>query len=470
MSAVTADRVAARKSAVPASIAGAAESAPDHDGSVSPASEQAQNRSFEAAIPAGEDPVRYAQLLRRIRDAALSGDRAPAAPRRLVDDSWRRTLRFGMDPDHGRALPDAAGPDEVEHRRHSGKLARVLPVLGDVLLPAAEDAGHVMVVVDAGGVVLWRDGPKKIQQHAERLGFTVGANWSERNVGTNAIGTALVVQRPVQIYSAEHFVKTHHAWTCAAAPILDPVNGDLLGVVDVSGAASTVHPSTLALVDAAARMAESFLREEHHAALGALRAIAAPLLTGSRQPMVVTDSDGWVAAAIGTPVADRIALPEHRDADLAWLPAFGSCRLEPVPGGWLVRVLGDDEAEKICTTIDIDVSDPRVPKLIMQSQSGRFSHRLSPRHAELLVLLAVSPQGLSAADLSHQLFGTPDHAVTVRAEASRLRRHLGAVLLQRPYRFADWVEVQVRYPPSAADQLPASTAPAIRRLRTTAVP
>ena len=134
-----------------------------------------------------------------------------------------------MDPDHGRDLPAAVGPDEIEFRRHTGKLARVLPVLGDVLLPAAEDAGHVMVVVDAQGMVLWRDGPKKIQQHAERLGFTVGANWSECNVGTNAIGTALVLARPVQIYSAEHFVKTHHAWTCAAAPILDPVNGDLLG-------------------------------------------------------------------------------------------------------------------------------------------------------------------------------------------------------------------------------------------------
>ncbi|HEY5844291.1 MAG TPA: GAF domain-containing protein, partial [Mycobacterium sp.] len=238
------------------------------------------NRSFEAAVPAGEDPARYAYLLRQIRDAALSGDRAPAAPRTLVDDSWRRTIGFGMDPDHGRTLSNTLGPDEVEFRRNNSKLSRVLPVLGDVLLPAAEDAGHVMVVVDSQGMVLWRDGPKKIQQHAERLGFQVGANWSERSVGTNAIGTALVVSRPVQIYSAEHFVKTHHAWTCAAAPILDPVNGTLLGVVDVSGAAATVHPATLALVDAAARMAESYLREEHHAALDALRAVAAPLLAG----------------------------------------------------------------------------------------------------------------------------------------------------------------------------------------------
>ena len=420
---------------------------------------------FEAAVPAGEDPVQYARLLRDIRDAALSGRRSPAAPRSLVNDSWRRTLSFGMDPDHGRDLPYVAGPDEIEYRRHTGRLAKVLPVLGDVLLPAAEDAGHVMVVVDAQGMVLWRDGPRKIQQHAERLGFSVGATWSESQVGTNAIGTALVLRRPVQIYSAEHFVKAHHYWTCAAAPILDPINGGLLGVVDVSGAAATVHPSTLALVDAAARMAESFLREEHHAALNALRAIAGPLLAGSHQPMMVTDADGWVAATTGTVQISRIALPQHRDGELAWLPSFGSCRLEPVPGGWLVRVLDDSAAENPATTVDVDLRDAAAPMLRMQSQSGQWSHRLSPRHAELLLLLAVNPGGIGAARLSEELYGTPDHVVAVRAETSRLRRHLVGVLLQRPYRFADWVDVHVSYPHPAELLLPASTAPTVRRLR-----
>lgn len=451
-------------SAVPAL---AARLGPDDARQATPAGrdQSAQSRSFEAAVPAGEDPARYAHLLRQIRDAALSGERAPAAPRSIIDDSWRRTLGFGMDPDHGRPLPDAAGPDEVEHRRHTGKLARVLPMLGDVLLPAAEDAGHVMVVVDAQGMVLWRDGPKKIQQHAERLGFSVGANWSEASVGTNAIGTALVLARPVQIYSAEHFVKTHHAWTCAAAPILDPVNGNLLGVVDVSGAASTVHPSTLALVDAAARMAESFLREEHHAALSALRAIAAPLLAGSHQQLLVTDSDGWVAAATGAAVTGRIALPERRDSDLAWLPAYGSCRLEPVPGGWLVRVLDDSVHETPATSVEVDLSNPNELRLVINSQSATWSHRLSPRHAELMLLLAAHPAGLSAAQLSEELFGSPDHAVTVRAEASRLRRHLVGLLLQRPYRFAEWVQVHVTYPIQRAELLPASVSPTVRRLR-----
>jgi hypothetical protein len=404
---------------------------------------------FEAAVPAGEDPGRYAHLLRRIRDAALSGNRPPAAPRTLVSDSWRRTAGFGVDPDHGGEAA-AIGPDEIEHRRHRGKLARALPVLGDVLLPAAEDAGHVMVVVDAEGVVLWRDGPRKIQRHAERLGFAVGANWSEHHVGTNAIGTALVVGRPVQIYSAEHFVKSHHSWTCAAAPILDPVDGGLLGVVDVSGAAATVHPSTLALVDAAARMAESFLREEHRGVLDALRATASPLLAGSRDPVLVTDPHGWVAAAVGVRPVARIALPADRDSDHVWLPEYGSCLLEPVPGGWLVRLLRDDVAEPAPTRVEIILDDPRKPRLTVVSASGTWSHRLSPRHAELVLLLALARDGRTGAQLSQDLFGSPDHVLAVRAEVSRLRRHLGGLLLHRPYRFADWVDVDVRHPPFPA--------------------
>ena len=427
----------------------------------------ALNRSFEAAVPAGEDPAVYAHLLRQTRDAALSGTRSRTTARPLVDDSWQRAIGIGMDPDRGRELPDRLGPDEVEFRRHNGKLARVMPVLGDVLLPAAEDAGHVMVVVDATGIVLWRDGPGKIQQHAARLGFEVGADWSERSVGTNAIGTALVVSRPVQIYSAEHFVKTHHAWTCAAAPILDPANGDLLGVVDVSGAAATVHPSTLALVDAAARMAESFLREEHHAAMNRLRAMAGPLLAGSHQPAMVTDVDGWVAAASSGVGIARIALPTHRDSGLAWIPSIGSCRMEPVPGGWVVRLVNDTRAETPSTDIGIDLRDVHQPGISIRSQMGYWSHRLSPRHAELLLLLAHSPSGTSAGQLSTELYGSADHAIAVRAEISRLRKRLGGVLCQRPYRFADWVRVRVEYPENGADLLPASTAPTIRDLRST---
>jgi hypothetical protein len=425
---------------------------------------------FEAAVPAGEDPVRYAQLLRRVRDATLAGDRPPATPRPVIGDSWRRTIRFGVDPDQGKDLAGQVRLDEVEHRRRSSKLDRVLPVLDGVLLPAAEDAGHIMVVVDSDGVVLWRDGPRSVQRNAERLGFCPGANWGEGSVGTNAIGTALIVGHAVQVYSAEHFVKSHHAWTCAAAPIHDPATGELLGVVDLSGAAATVHPSTLALVDAAARMAERELREAHRRNLEALRATAAPLLARVSGAAFVTDPDGWVAAASGVAPVERLPLSQRRDSEFAWLPAFGLCRLEPLPGGWLVTLadgLSGDATAPPCaeTSADLDLRDPRFPVLAISSPSGRWSHRLSPRHAELLLILATARDGRTSAELSADMFGAPEHTVTVRAETSRLRRIVGGLLLQRPYRFADWVTVRVHYPGAPEDILPASTAPAVRHIR-----
>ncbi|MER6979380.1 helix-turn-helix domain-containing protein, partial [Streptomyces carpinensis] len=97
------------------------------------------------------------------------------------------------------------------------------------------------------------------------------------------------------------------------------------------------------------------------------------------------------------------------------------------------------------------------------NSAGSWSHELSPRHAELLYLLAVHPAGRSAADLAEAVFGDPARTVTVRAEMSRVRRYLGALLEHRPYRFREGAEVRVLLPEDPRDLLPHSTAPAVRR-------
>ena len=75
----------------------------------------------------------------------------------------------------------------------------------------------------------------RVRRLADRLGFVGGSAWTEANVGTNAIGTALVLGEAVQIHGAEHFVESHTIWGCAAAPLVDPWTGTTIGVVDVSG-------------------------------------------------------------------------------------------------------------------------------------------------------------------------------------------------------------------------------------------
>lgn len=138
------------------------------------------------------------------------------------------------------------------------------------------DDAQLVVVCDADGRVLWRHGRTGVRRLADGLGFVRGSAWTEANVGTNAIGTCLVVEEPVQIRGSEHYVESHTRWSCAAAPIHDPWTGEILGAVDVSGPAGTVHGSMLAVVQMSARLAEAEVRAEHAAGLDKLRAYAAP--------------------------------------------------------------------------------------------------------------------------------------------------------------------------------------------------
>ncbi|MEU6646435.1 GAF domain-containing protein [Saccharomonospora sp. NPDC046836] len=416
---------------------------------------------LEAAVPVGEDPRRYARVLAKVHEAAVCGQRPPAEPRAVIGASWQRMRRLGLDPDRGRdgqPLP----VEELEQRRRGSGLDAALPILRGGLISVAEEAAHIMVVVDHEGRVLWRDGSAAVRQRADRLGFTEGVSWHENTVGTNAIGTALVARRPMQVYSAEHYVRSHHSWTCAAAPLHDPRDGRLLGVVDLSGPAATVHATTLALVAAVARLAEAQLRNAHLAELERLRAAALPVLSKVPGRAMVTDQHGWVAAVSGLSPLDRVSLPGGCGAGAMWLPSLGVCRFEPLPGGWLVR-LGDGEAGAEPTTAVLDVRSPRACTLTVTGPSGTWTHTLSPRHAEMLYVLARYRDGRSAAELALDLFGDPARTVTVRAEMSRLRRQLGGLLARTPYRFADDIDVVLKQPADRELVLPHSAAPAIRR-------
>ncbi|MFD6418233.1 GAF domain-containing protein [Streptomyces sp. NPDC060194] len=386
------------------------------------------------------------------------------APRALIDASWRRVRRLGVDPD--RVRTDVLLPaDEVEHRRRSSALGAVLPLLRHGLAGIADEAVQIMVVTDDQGHVLWRAGHRSVLRRADGICLAEGAAWSERFTGTNGIGTALAVRRPVRVHSVEHTLRALHSWTCAASPVHDPRDGRLLGVVDLSGPGTSFHPAVLSLVESVARLAESELRERHRVTLDRLRATAAPLLGRIGGRAVAVDAHGWTAAVTGMPPVDRVALPRGLAAGRVWLPSLGRCRAEPLPGGWLLTVDDDAPAGVRPTRVVLDLSRPHRWSVTVSGAAGEWTHELTPRHAELLYVLASHREGRTAAQLAADLFGDPSRTVTVRAELSRVRRGLAEVLAHRPYRFADDVDVELVRPSRREDLLPHSSAPAVRRER-----
>jgi len=402
-------------------------------------------------------------LLASVREATLAGKVPPEEPRAVIGASWSRVLHHGVDPDTG-GHNGLLGTDELEHRRRSTPLGEILPVLREGLVSVADAAWHIMVVTDADGRLLWRDGSLAVRKSADRLGFAEGASWAEEVVGTNAIGTALITRAPLQVHSAEHFVRTHHGWTCAASPLHDPRDGRLIGVVDVSGPAATVHPATLSLVAAVARVAEGELRARHWSAVEGLRAMAAPILARIGGQALAVDRNGWTAAVTGMAPPERVALPASMRAGTLWLPSLGTCTAEPLPGGWLIRVDGRERTPGAGRVV-LDLSLPRSPSVTVSGAAGNWTQALSPRHAELLFVLALHRDGRTAAELAGDLFGDPSRTVTIRAELSRLRRNLGGVLAHRPYRFADGVDVRLVRPVEPLDLLPHSVAPVVLAAR-----
>ncbi|HRD61050.1 MAG TPA: GAF domain-containing protein [Nocardioides sp.] len=292
------------------------------------------------------------------------------------------------------------------------------------MLTSVADASMFLVVVcDADGVVLWREGSARVQLTADRLGFLEGMVWTEQVVGTNAIGTALAEAAPVQLFSAEHYENQQHPWYCTAAPIHDPRDGELLGVVDVSGPALTLHPAIGAL-------AEASLWRRHREGLEALRRSTEAVVSTASGPLLVVDDHGWVAHHSGVAERDRIDVP-RADRPVA-VPGLGLCVPERLGAGWLVRPA--DSARTISARLEGCT-------LEVDADGGSWLAVLTPRHAEILRLLAAAgPTGLTAAALSASLFGDPDHVVTVRAEVSRLRRVVGALVATNPYRLSVPVE------------------------------
>lgn len=209
------------------------------------------------ALEPGADPAERVRALRRAHETFTAAGTVPRPVRSVVADSWRRSARAGVGPD-GTASVELTDGDLGSYRAEH-PLAPVMPLFRELMGTFAADGGHLLAVCDAQGRLLWVEGRPAVRRRADGMNFVPGARWAESAVGTNAPGTAVALDRPVQVFAAEHFIRRVQPWTCAAAPVHDPRTGRVLGAVDITGGDGLAHPHSLGFVQAVARAAESQL-------------------------------------------------------------------------------------------------------------------------------------------------------------------------------------------------------------------
>lgn len=392
-----------------------------------------------AAIEAAGDPLRHALRLSRLNETARSGRSVGHAVRPVVDRSWQRSAAAGVDPSVDRPFRPL-DEDALEARRAAHPLLPVRGTLSRLLGDLSDSAPYVFALSDAHGTLLWVDGQDAAVERArDEIAFEVGADWSERAAGTNAVGTALAENHPVQIFSAEHFRPAVHSWTCSGAPICDPETGDVIGVLDATADLRTVDPATLPYLVAAARAAEEVLRARvrrrdaqllqrvHQRPAGAPR----PELALSPAGRVLPLTGGATPAPLG-PADRRWRLPvPGPEGGTIRLPDGRLGHAEPAgTDGFLVY------ADRRTATTAPSVTLELLGTVSPQARTPAGSRPISRGHADILALLAVHPEGLRAEQLAVLLHGDDAHAGTARAACSRLRSALPGVVLTRPYRLA----------------------------------
>jgi transcriptional regulator of acetoin/glycerol metabolism len=196
-----------------------------------------------------------------VERGALSADL-----RSSVAASWQRSRNHQVTVDRARA-PLVAEAELFRHRSKYASLRHAARCALENSKTFLSDANSMMILTDPTGLVIDTQGDARVIDAGRTVHLEHGGRWSEADIGTNAIGAAMAESRPVQIHGAEHFCTEVQRWTCAAVPVHDPTDGELLGVVDISGPASTFNPQSLALAVSVGHHVESVLaqsvRQDH---------------------------------------------------------------------------------------------------------------------------------------------------------------------------------------------------------------
>jgi transcriptional regulator of acetoin/glycerol metabolism len=181
-----------------------------------------------------------------------------------IYESWLRCVALGLDSTRPPSI-DSASPKVLRSEQEQRVLVRGL-ALAEMRTLHEQIAGSNFLIAFATpeGLLLDIVADKSFADTPEAKNIRPGTLWSEPLCGTNGIGTAAFLKRPVVVHGSEHYFPSFGSLTCAASPIFAP-DGSLAGILDASSDCVSRQSHTAALVCMAATQIENGLfRERHH--------------------------------------------------------------------------------------------------------------------------------------------------------------------------------------------------------------
>ncbi|MGM0710362.1 sigma-54-dependent Fis family transcriptional regulator [Brevibacillus parabrevis] len=264
-----------------------------------------------------------------------------------ITESWHRCKSSRVNPYAGTGQVVLAG-DALKRQQENSRLLLelALPQI-DRLSPFIHDVGMIALVIDPEGYVLSMRGEKRALHDANAINFVEGVRWTEDEVGTNAIGTALLAKEAIMVNGTEHYSVASHRWSCFAAPIRDD-SGSLLGIIDVSSPVERSHPQTMATVMTLAYSIEqAWMKQRQQDELELLqRAMILP--DEGQRPIIFCNQEGrvvYASADIRKRIANWTNLKRREVAEYGFFEARQAPLFsERHPGliGWVIELTTSD--------------------------------------------------------------------------------------------------------------------------------
>lgn len=215
----------------------------------------------------------------------------------LIRLSRERSKAYGVDPnldgspEHLR-LDEVALERRIEERQDYFDSARGQL---DCLYGLLRGTGFCMTVTDEEGYILYVTGDPDFIEHFKRRRCLPGYRWTERDMGTCAIGLALAETMPVFIPGPCMYCREVVGMSNAAAPIFSPDGKKVLGVVSLSGSYERMHIHTLGIVRQAAETITSQLKEiERYRDLQVKNEYLRALIESDARGVVAVDASGRI--------------------------------------------------------------------------------------------------------------------------------------------------------------------------------
>lgn len=161
--------------------------------------------------------------------------------RLITMESWKRCKELGLTSNNIK-FKFLSDEELKEKLASNSQLIKVSKPYMDSLSMSLTGIPHMIALSDSyGWIIDYRGTPEELGGKA--AGLCLGASWAEKDIGNNAIGTALAIEKPVLVYGVEHFGSMYGACACMGVPIW--YNGKVIGALDISVPIKYAHPSRM---------------------------------------------------------------------------------------------------------------------------------------------------------------------------------------------------------------------------------